>query len=93
MYRKPEEWEQIIGEQIKTLRVQKNLKQEELASRTGISKSALSNLENGKGSTVKTLVSVINVLGETAWLENLTSGAAISPIHILELNKPRQRVR
>jgi len=93
VFRRPEEWEQIIGEQVKTLRIQKNFKQEELASRAKVSKSALCNLENGKGSTVKTLVSVLNALGETAWIESLTSNSAVSPIDILKLSRPRQRVR
>ena len=93
MFRESEEWERIAGEQVKTLRVRKNYKQDELASRAKVSKSALFNLENGKGSTLKTLVSVLNALGETAWIENLATDVSISPIQILELKRPRQRVR
>lgn len=93
MFRRPEEWEQILGEQVKALRIQKNFKQGELAERAKVSKSALCNLESGKGSTVKTLVSVLNALGETAWIESLTSSSAVSPIDILKLSRPRQRVR
>ena len=65
------EWEQMIGEQVKVLRIRKNLKQDELAARANVSKSAVFNLENGKGSSLKTLVSVLNALGETSWIENL----------------------
>ena len=89
----PTEWERHIGEQVKTLRIRKNLTQEELAARAKISKSALCNLECGKGSTVKTLVSALNTLGETAWLENLAPEIAVSPIQLVRLGKPRQRVR
>jgi transcriptional regulator with XRE-family HTH domain len=87
------EWEHYIGAQVKALRIRKNLTQEELASRAGISKSALCNLESGKGSTLKTLVSALNTLGETAWIENLAPETTISPLQLMSLGKPRQRVR
>ena len=89
----PGEWEQFIGEQIKTARIRKNQKQEDLAARAGVSKSALFNLENGKGSTIKTFVSVLNALGETAWIENLAPVISISPIEQVRLAKQRRRVR
>ena len=91
--RKSEEWEPYIGEQIKTLRIRKNLKQDELAARAGVSKSALFNLENGRGSSLKTLVLVLSALGETAWLENLAPDVTVSPIQLVKLRKQRQRVR
>jgi len=89
----PEEWERSIGEQVRALRIQRNLKQDELAARANVSKSALFQLENGKGSTLRTLVSVLNALGETAWLDNLAPAARVSPIQMLELGTQRRRVR
>ena len=91
--RSPDEWEQLIGEQVKILRIRKNLTQDELAARANVSKSALFNLENGRGSSVKTLVSVLNAMNEGAWLENLAPHVAVSPIQMLELGKQRSRVR
>jgi transcriptional regulator with XRE-family HTH domain len=93
MQRRVEDLEQIVGNQVKRIRIRENLTQEELSARSNISKSALFNLENGRGSTVKTLVSVLNTLGETAWLDNLAPNVSISPIQLMELGKPRQRVR
>ena len=93
MLKNPDEWERFIGEQVKTARIRKNQKQEELAERAGVSKSAVFNLENGKGSTLRTLVSVLNALGETAWIENLAPDITISPIEQIKLGKPRRRVR
>jgi hypothetical protein len=61
--------------------------------RAGVSKSALFNLENGKGSTIKTFVSALNALGETAWIENLAPEITISPIQQVKLGKQRKRVR
>ena len=89
----PEEWEQSIGEQVRTLRIRKNLKQDELAARASVSKSAVFQLENGKGSTLRTLISVLIVLGETTWLENLAPVPGVSPMQMLELGRQRRRVR
>ena len=87
------EWESYIGGQIRALRIRKNLMQEELSARAGVSKSALFSLENGKGSTVRTLVMVLNALGETAWMENLAPDVSVSPVQMMNLGKPRRRVR
>ena len=89
----PDEWERFIGEQIKTARIRKNLRQEELAARAGVSKSAVFCLENGKGSSVRTFAAVLNALGETAWLENLAPEVTVSPIEQMKLGKQRMRVR
>ena len=93
MLKNPDEWERFIGEQVKTARIKKNQKQEDIAARAGVSKSAVFNLENGKGSTLKTFVSVLNALGETAWIENLAPDITVSPIEQMKLGKPRRRVR
>jgi len=91
--RSSEEWVHFIGLQIKNLRIQHNLKQDELVALSKVSKSALFNLESGKGSTLKTLVAVLEALGETKWLETLAPDAEISPMEMVELGKRRQRVR
>ena len=93
MQRNPDDWERFIGEQVKTARIRKVLKQEDLAARAGVSKSAVFNLESGKGSTLKTFVSVLNALGETAWLENLAPDITVSPIEQAKLGRQRRRVR
>jgi len=93
MYQDSEQWERFIGKQIKTLRIRKELTQSELAERSGLSLASIANIEQGKGSSLKTLVSILNVLGETAWLESLAPEVEISPIQLVELGKERQRVR
>ena len=93
MLRSSDELEQIIGLRIKNLRIHNNLKQEELAARANVSKSALFNLESGKGSTIKTLVSVLDALGESGWIDTLAPDIKLSPIQLMELGKRRQRVR
>ena len=87
------DWEKLIGGQVRAARIRKGLTQEELSARAGVSKSALCGLESGRGSTVKSLVSVLNALGETAWIESLAPEVTVSPVQLMALGKPRQRVR
>jgi len=91
--RTDEEWEQYLGEQIRRLRLRKNMTQQELAQRSQISLSTLANLESGKGSTLKTLIAVLDVLQETRWLENLAPQVSVSPLQMAHLGKERQRAR
>jgi len=43
--------------------------------------------------TLYTTRVVMNVLGETAWIENLAPEITVSPIQMIELGKQRRRVR
>lgn len=55
-----------IGEQLKNLRVQKNLTQEELGERTDLSKGYISQLEHDSSSpSMETFFSILEVLGVT----------------------------
>jgi len=56
-----------LGEKIKTLRKEKNISQEELAKKSGISRATLSKLENGSLTKVSiaTLDRILGVLGFT----------------------------
>lgn len=83
------EWEAEVGRQIRAARVASGLDQATLASLANISLATLSNLERGKGSTLKTLVAVVRGLGRTDWLENLAPDITISPMQML---RAKQRV-
>jgi transcriptional regulator with XRE-family HTH domain len=52
----PQELEIMLGENIKALRLQKNLNRRTLCNQPGISENALRHLEEGKEATLKTLV-------------------------------------
>lgn len=94
-YRTIEEWETLVGEQVRAIRIASNLDQTRLAALADVSVGALSNLERGKGSSLKTLVSVVRALDYTEWLEALAPPVTISPIQILRAKQksPRKRVR
>lgn len=94
-----DDWEASIGEQIRSERVSRNLDQARLASLADISIGALSNLERGKGSSLKTLITVLRALDRTDWLESLAPPVSISPIQLLRAkrrfqpDRTRMRVR
>jgi transcriptional regulator with XRE-family HTH domain len=92
-----DEWEQSVGQQVRAARIAANLDQARLAELANVSKGAVSNLERGHGSSLKTLVAVVRALGRTDWLESLAPPISVSPMQMLR-NKRRephrpQRVR
>lgn len=93
MFRKSEEWESFLGEQIKTLRLRQNMRQEDLAARTGLGMATVTRLEGGKGSSLSTLIKVLQVLRQESWLEQLAPESSVSPIQVHRLGKVRQRAR
>ena len=85
------ELEASLGESIKALRLEKNIDQRTLAERAGISPGALKNLESGSGSTLRTLISVLRVLGRQDWLNTVAPIATINPLTMVRNAEPRQR--
>jgi transcriptional regulator with XRE-family HTH domain len=94
-YRAVGEWEALVGDQIRRVRIAKNLDQAGLAELANISIGAVSNLERGKGSSLRTLIAVLRALGRTEWLESLAPTVAVSPMQLLlaKQKTPRPRVR
>ena len=89
------DWEAEVGTQVKALRMLANLTQVDLAKKANIAVGAVAGLEQGRGSTLRTLIAVTRVLGQTQWLQRLAPQPMVSPIQQLrdqKRNKPRQRV-
>jgi transcriptional regulator with XRE-family HTH domain len=78
-----EEAEERLGERIRALRLSKNLDQAAVAERAGVSLRTVKNLENGRGSSVATLVRVVRALGRSEWFDALQPAVAISPLRML----------
>lgn len=85
------EHEAQLGERLRALRLNQNLDQVTLAERAGISVGALKNLENGAGSTLKTLIAVLRVLGRQEWLLTIAPIATINPLNMPRASQQRQR--
>ena len=81
-----------LGSRLRTLRIRKMLDQKELAARAGISVRTLIMLEQGRGSTVETLLRVLKALDALAGLEALAPSPTISPIAMMKMGRMPQRV-
>jgi transcriptional regulator with XRE-family HTH domain len=86
-----EEMEAALGIGVKAVRLDLNIDQQTVAARAGISIGALKNLENGRGSTLRTLVSVLKALDRGDWLTTIAPVASINPLTHTESAAPRQR--
>ena len=87
------ELEYLLGENIKRIRLLKNIKRDDLATQAGISVTAIKNLESGSGASVKTLIKTLRVLGKEDWLFALAPVASINPMTMLKTKGQRQRAR
>jgi len=88
-----EELTQAIGENIRALRLQKNLTQQALAAQAGVSLSALRHLESGQGANLSTLIRVVRALDRHEWLQALAPQVTINPLHMTSALGTRQRAR
>ena len=89
----PEDLESTLAENIKTLRLQKNLTRDSLAAQAGVSLSALRHLESGSGANLTTLIRVARALGKQDWLLGLAPKITINPLHMASSHRLRQRAR
>jgi transcriptional regulator with XRE-family HTH domain len=89
----PKELQQLLGERIKKLRLNRNLDQLTTAEKAGVSEKALRNLEAGRGSTVETLLRVLKALDYLQGLDLLVPEASINPLLLLRQSKTPRRVR
>ncbi|WP_238137050.1 helix-turn-helix domain-containing protein [Variovorax sp. JS1663] len=87
----PDEMEAAVGEQLRALRIHRNIDQKTLAERAGVSVRALRNLESGAGSTLHTMVCVLRALGREDWLRSVGPVATINPLMLSRSHAPRQR--
>ncbi len=90
-----EEWEADLGRQVRTSRVARGVEQADLAALANISVATLSNLERGKGSTLKTLIAVARALDRTEWLEHFAPEVTVSPMQMLRAKQraPKSAMR
>ncbi len=90
-YQTTAEMEVALGASLKALRLDRNIDQQSIADRAGISTGALKNLENGKGSTVKSLVAVLRALDRADWLTTIAPVASVNPLSHTQSTTPRRR--
>lgn len=87
----------LIGESVKTRRLQRNISQTELSKLSGVSLNSITRFETGKGNiTLYNLINILKVLDMTEALESVFSNTSISPSLLAKAarkNEVQQRVR
>lgn len=89
----PNELQELLGERLKRLRLNRNLDQRTTAEKAGISEKSLRNLESGRGSTVETLLRVLKALDYLQGLDMLAPEISVNPLDLLRQPKAPQRAR
>ena len=85
-----------IGSKLKELRIEKNMKQAELADASGVSVFTISFVENGKTTSLLTIVQLLRALGHLDYFDSFFQEETISPIayaKLLKNNKKKIRVK
>jgi transcriptional regulator with XRE-family HTH domain len=81
-----------IGKMIQEVRLQRNYSQSQLATRSGVSRATISQLENGRPATLLTFVQVLRALNKFDILESMVQEPEISPLLYAKLQgKKRKR--
>lgn len=80
-----------IGSRIKSLRLRKNLTQQQLSKATALSLNSIKFLESGKAK-IHTLIAVLRELGALEALDNFIPETLVSPLQLAKRQgKKRQR--
>ena len=85
-----------IGSKLKELRIEKNMKQAELADASGVSVFTISSVENGKTTSLLTIVQLLRALEHLDYLDSFFQEETVSPIAYAKLfknNKKKIRVK
>jgi transcriptional regulator with XRE-family HTH domain len=82
-----------LGSYLKQIRLQQNLTQELLAQKAGLSRSVISEMENGKVATsLLTIIQVLRALQQLHLLDKWQIAAQISPLQVAKLSG-KERLR
>ena len=85
-----------IGSKLKELRIEKNMKQKELADAAGVSVFTISSVENGKTTSLLTVIQLLRALEHLDYLDSFFQEESISPVayaNLMKKNKKKDRVR
>jgi transcriptional regulator with XRE-family HTH domain len=82
-----------LGAYLRQIRLQQNLTQQQVAEKAGLSRSAISEMENGKTATsLLTIIQVLRALQQFHLFENWKVAGQISPLQMAKLTG-KERLR
>lgn len=85
---------QFVGKQMQQMRINARLSQQQLAERAGVSRSTVTQVENGKGMKMESIVAMLRVLNKLEILNNFETNALVSPLLIAKQEgKTPKRIR
>ena len=78
------EYLNIIGNRVKSMRKTNGFNQSELAQKVGVSRKHISDIENGKGTTLLIFVKLLKIFGKAEKLLEIVQDSDISPKQAFE---------
>jgi transcriptional regulator with XRE-family HTH domain len=81
----------VIGQFIQETRLQQNKNQKQVANAAGINRSTLSQIENGGGGTILSLLQILRVLDQLHFLDYFQVQPKVSPIQLAKLEQKKRR--
>lgn len=83
-----------IGRFVQQSRLKQNKSQQQIADAAGVNRSTLSQIENGKGGTMISLIQILRVLGQLSFVKAFQIEDRPSPMYLATLEmKKRKRAR
>jgi transcriptional regulator with XRE-family HTH domain len=81
-------WEADLGQRLRVARKRARLSQSALAAKANVSLSAIKSLEAGRGSTLRTFVSVVRALNLDTGLDRIFAvTSTVSPVAMLQARR------
>jgi transcriptional regulator with XRE-family HTH domain len=83
-----------IGRFVQQSRLQQNKSQQQVADAAGLNRTTLSQIENGKGGTMLSLIQILRVLNQLSFVRVFQVEEKVSPMYLAKLEmKKRKRAR
>jgi transcriptional regulator with XRE-family HTH domain len=82
---------QLLGEFIKHHRIDKNISQDELATKAGLSRPTISLMERGKSMNLNSIIRVLRVLDLLYLFDAIKITQTISPIEMLKIQEKQSK--
>jgi transcriptional regulator with XRE-family HTH domain len=80
-----------LGQEIKRMRLERNLSQSDIAQHTGLDRSTVQRLEGGRAATLLTVVQVLRALDRLDLLDPWVQERKATPMMLLEQEEAYQR--